>query len=134
MLQVEKNKLLVTNAFNQLYNQQRYDKETMHQYFSKDFFLYVNGKIKKLDTLIDQLAQQFQKFESMHIKFLEILADKDKVSSIHILEVISKNKEKQLWQGCALFYIEQSKIVRAFENVGVIENPDNDPLLSYFSG
>ena len=76
---------------------------------------HTDGNEKNYDDLINHLERQFQAFQKMKIQFLEMIAEDNKVFTLHALDVVLKNGERNLWQGHALFYIENNKIVRSFE-------------------
>ncbi len=114
-------KAFVKEALTEFFNHKHCDEQTMQRYLTADFIHYVDGSAKPFDELCTHLQKQVLKFKSMHIQFLDMIAEGNKVATLHTLKVITQNGETFLWQGQAIFYLREDKIFKGIELTRAIQ-------------
>jgi len=66
----------------------------------------------------------------MDIKFLEMIAEGNKVATLHVMKIITQDDVKIFWQGQAIFYIGDGKLTRAIETIQQIDESYHDAILN----
>lgn len=104
------------------------DPATISQYFSEDYVQYVDNKVLDLQGLISHMGSLPNRFSSMKLTFIELIAEGNKVLSSHIVDAISHEGNHHMMQSMAIFEITNDKITNCSELTRTIDDPPNDAL------
>ena len=125
----EKNKTIVKDALEKVINHFQCDSETISAYFSDHYIQYVDKKVLDRQGLIDHMSKLPDRFKSMSVTFLALIAENDRVFSSHIVRAISPEKEEIVMHSMAYFTLKDYKIIQCIELTRFIENPKQDLML-----
>lgn len=101
-------------------------KETYARYFSKKYIQYVDGKTLDYNKLINHMNAQKSILKSAKITFKHLIAEGNKVSSIHIIDAIKKDGGVIKAQVHAFFEVENNKIILCDELTFLISGSKGD--------
>ncbi len=108
----EHNKTLIKSLFKEMYENPNLDLEKfVPQHFSKNYIQYVDGKVMKYGSIIKHRLAQKEILTSIKIKIEHIVAEGDKVFTIHRAYATKKDGSKVQAKIIALFQIKDDKVV-----------------------
>lgn len=105
------NKSLITESFRNIVENMNVDEKIYEKYFSPDYVQYVDGKEFNYSDLIHHMKAQKGVINSAKVTVKYIVAEQDKVSTIHIVEGVTKDGKAFKVQVNALFIIRDNKII-----------------------
>lgn len=119
-------KQLVKNALIDIVEDMSATEETFAKYFSPDYIQHVDGKTLDYSMLIKHMRAQKAALQSAKITFKYLIAEGNKVSSVHVVDAIKKDGSSIKAQVNALIIIEDNKIILCDELTYLIEGSKAD--------
>jgi hypothetical protein len=95
---------------------------TYAKYMSKEYVLHIDGKTFTYPDIVANLKKQKQIMKSVKITFQNLIAEEDKVLSIHIVDAIKKDGTKVKAKVIGLFQIKDKQLVWADELTNILGN------------
>lgn len=126
MSQTEKNKALIKSSFSALFDKLEDNEEVVSQFFDKDYKQIVDGKELDYQGFIQHIKVLFSRLKSCRIEFEHIVAEGDKVCTIHYPIAVNKNGSAIKVQVNALFQIRDNKIILCHELTHLLEGEEKD--------
>jgi hypothetical protein len=105
------NKTLLKEAFTKVFANMDPADMTYTQYISKDYVQYVDGKKLNYNDFVEHLKTLKSSMKSIKVTFKDMVAEDDKVMTIHIAEGVKKDGKTIKTQFNALFQIKDHKFV-----------------------
>lgn len=100
--------------------------KTYAKYFSKDYIQYVDGKKLNYSDFVTHMKAQKSVMKSIKVTFKHIVAEGDKLATIHIVNGIKKDGSRIEAQVNALFQIKNNKIILCDELTHLIKGEKSD--------
>lgn len=119
-------KQFVKNALIDIVEDMSATEETFAKYFSPDYIQLVDGKTFDYSTLVKHMKTQKAVLQSAKITFKYLIAEGNKVSSVHIVDAIKKDGSSIKAQVNALIIIENNKIILCDELTYLIKGSKAD--------
>jgi ketosteroid isomerase-like protein len=122
----EKNKQLIKDSFNTLFSKLDASEESVSQFFDKNYKQNVDGKTLDYKGFLQHIKVLFSQLESCRVEFEHIIAEGDKVCTVHYPIAVKKNGVKVKAEVHALFQINNGKIVLCHELTHLHEGEEKD--------
>lgn len=119
-------KEFIKAAFVNLIENKNADEETCAKYFSKEYIQYVDGKILNYDHFVAHMKALMATIKSAKVTFKHIIAEGDKVTTIHRVNAVKHNGSQIEVQVNALFQIKDNKIILCDELTYLIQGEKSD--------
>lgn len=119
-------KQFIQDAFKAIIVDTNATDETYSTYFSKDYIQYVDGKELNYKGFVQHMKALKAALYSATVSFRHIIAEDDKVSTVHVINAIKKDGRKVVAQVNALMQIEDEKIVLCDELTHIIHGDASD--------
>lgn len=87
------------------------NEETYSTYFSEKYIQHVDGKTLGYKEFVDHMKAQKAAMKSVEVSFEHIVAEGDKICTVHSVNGVKKNGEKIGFKIIALFQIKEGKII-----------------------
>lgn len=100
--------------------------ETYAKYFSKDYVQYVDGKTLNYNGFIAHMAAQKAALQSAEVTFKHMVAEGDKVATVHIVKAVKKDGRAVQAQVNALFQLKDNRVILCDELTRLIEGDPSD--------
>ena len=85
--------------------------EAYSQFFSKEYIHHINGKTLHFKDFVARIKERKAALKSLKINFKYMIAEGDKIATVHIVDAISKNGQPLKVKVHMLFQIKDRKIV-----------------------
>ena len=119
-------KTLIKQAFIDLLEKKGADEKTCEKYFSKQYTQYVDGKVLNFDEFVKHMKMLMMTIKSAKVDFKHIIAEGDKVATVHQVDAIKENGEHVKVQVNAMMQILDGKIVLCDELTFLIHGDKSD--------
>lgn len=119
-------KQLIKAAFIDLIENGNASEETCAKYFSKDYTQYVDGKTLDYTHFVAHMKVLTSTLKSAKITFKHLIAEGDKVATVHIVNAIKQDGKHIEAQVNALMQIKNNKIILCDELTYLIHGEKSD--------
>lgn len=119
-------KKFIKQAFIDLIENKSADEETCAKYFSKEYIQYVDGKVLDYDHFVKHMKTLIATIKSAKVTFKHIIAEGDKVATVHKVNAIKQDGSLVEVQINALMQIKNNKIVLCDELTYLIQGEKSD--------
>ena len=119
-------KQFIKDAFANVFENMNATKEEYSKYFSKNYVQYVDGKKLNYTDFVEHVQALKSEMKSIKINFKYMVAEGDKVSTVHIANGVKKDGGIVETQFNALFEIKDHKIVLCNELSHLIKGSESD--------
>lgn len=109
------NKTLLKNAFASVFEQGQIDEASVSRYFDKQYTQWVDGHELDFNGFVEHLAAQRKRVEKVNVTFRTILAEGDQVSTVHLIDAMTKEGNAVKGKVIALFSFRNGKILSCEE-------------------
>lgn len=123
-------KMFIKEVFINLIENRDADEETYARYFSKDYIQYVDGKILDYDHFVRHMKALADTIKSAQVTFKHIIAEGDKVATIHRVNAVKHDDSQIEVQVNALFQIKDNRIILCDELTYLIQGEKSDKDLA----
>lgn len=120
------NKEFIKEVFENCIENMNATEETYTRYFSEDYIQYVDGKVLNYKDFICHMKVQKSVLKCVKITFKYMVAEGDKIATVHIAEAIKKNGKKIKAQINAIFQFRDGKIILCDELTRLVEGEKAD--------
>ncbi|MCP4473361.1 MAG: ester cyclase [Gammaproteobacteria bacterium] len=120
------NKEIIKNAFQDVLIDINTTEQSIKQYFSEDYIQYVNGKKLTFNEFVKHVFKLKSILSSIEIEFKYIVAENDKVCTVHVAQGIKNNGNLVRTQVNALFQIKKQKIILCDELTHLMTGQESD--------
>lgn len=122
----EQSKAFIKKMFTDVFVNMNSDEAVYSKYFSENYVQYVDGKKLNYPEFKEHMSALKSALKSGNITFKYMLAEVNKVATIHIASGVKKNGQNISIQVNALFLIENEKITLCDELTHLIEGDEAD--------
>ncbi|QDP71955.1 nuclear transport factor 2 family protein [Legionella israelensis] len=122
----ERNKSILKQAFKTIFEENQIDELTVAEFFSKDYQQWVDGHQLDYQGFLQHLKAQRQKIATISIEFKSVVAEKNKVATIHQVEAITQKGNPVKGKVIAHFTFENDKILSCEELTFFTEAKEED--------
>jgi ketosteroid isomerase-like protein len=104
-------KQFVQNALVDVVEDMGATEKTFAKYFSPEYIQYVDGRTLDYNSLVEHMKAQKSVLKSAKITFKHLIAEDNKVASVHVVKAIKKDGGTIEAQVNALIELDDEKIV-----------------------
>jgi len=126
----DETKKFIKDVFINLIENRDANEETYAKYFSKDYIQYVDGKILDYDHFVRHMKALSATIKSAQVTFKQIIAERDKVATIHKVNAVKHDGSQIEVQVNAFFQIKNNKIIFCDELTYLIRGEKSDKDLA----
>lgn len=108
-------KELIRTVFHLLFENESFDRETIANYFSKDYVQSVNGDTFGFNDFVNHICKVRETLSSCNIAFKTLVTEGNIVFSNHLVDAVMRNGKMVRQQVLAEFEISKGKIIRCDE-------------------
>lgn len=119
-------KKFIKEVFINLIENRDANEETYAKYFSTEYIQYVDGKILDYDHFVTHMKALSSIIKSAKVTFKHIIAESDKVATIHRVNAIKHDGSHVEVQVNAFFQIKNNKIIFCDELTYLIQGEKSD--------
>lgn len=119
-------KLFVQNALVDVVEDMGAAEKTFAKYFSQEYTQYVDGRILGYRELVEHMKAQKTVFQSAKITFKHLIAEGNKVASVHVVKAVKKDGGTIEAQVNALMELKDEKIILCDELTFLIQGTKED--------
>lgn len=123
-------KNFIQQVFQQAVEDMNATEVTYSKYFSKDYIQHVDGKKLTYSDFVAHMKTLKSVMKSIKVTFKYLLAEGDKVATVHLIDGVKKDGSIVRAQVNALFQISANKIVLCDELTRLIQGDESDEDLS----
>ncbi|WP_133128897.1 nuclear transport factor 2 family protein [Legionella nagasakiensis] len=123
---IEENKLLLKQAFKAIFEHEVVDEKTIAAFFSKDYRQWVDGHELDYQDFIQHIQAQKKRVATVSIDFKSMIAENDKVATVHLIDAITREGAPVRGKVIAQFTIKNKKIVACEELTFLHEAQEKD--------
>lgn len=120
------NKQFVKKVFANAIENLHANEEMYAKYFSKNYIQYTDGKTLNYSDFVAHLKAKKAAIKSEHVTFKYMVAEGDKVATIHEYDAIKKDGGRIKVEFHAMFQIKDNKIILCHELTRLIEGEKSD--------
>ncbi|AHE67969.1 hypothetical protein Loa_02427 [Legionella oakridgensis ATCC 33761 = DSM 21215] len=122
----EENKLLLKQAFKAIFEHDVVNEETIAAFFSKEYRQWVDGHELDYQDFIKHIQAQKKRVATVSIEFKSMIAEHDKVATVHLIDALTKEGDPVRGKVIAQFTIKNKKIVACEELTFLHEAKEKD--------
>ncbi len=126
MMPPDEAKKFIKEVFVNLIENRNADEETFAKYFSKEYIQYVDGKVLDYDHFVAHMKALASTIKSAKVTFKHIVAENDKITTIHRVNATKHDDSQVEVQVNALFQIKDNKIILCDELTYLIKGEKSD--------
>lgn len=119
-------KQIIQDALTNVVENMNLSEKTISKYFSTDYKQYVDGKFLNYNDFISHMIKQKSLLSSAKVTIKQIIVEKNKVSTIHIVDAIKKDGGVVKVQVNAFYILKNNKIILVDELTHVINGEKSD--------
>lgn len=108
-------KKIVKSAFAEIFENPNAGRIEIEKYFAENYIQSVDDKVIDFEGFVRHIALQKKVITCAKIKFLNMLQEGNKVSTVHYVEAIKHDGNKVEIKVMALFQFEDDKIIQCDE-------------------
>lgn len=116
----------IEKTFEDVIENMQADEEIISQYFSTDYIQYVDGHMLDYPGFIQHMKKQKTLINSAKVTIDHCVAEKNKICTIHRVDIDKKNNEKISVKVIAYFEIENGKIILCDELTKLLQGGEED--------
>ena len=108
-------KQILKSAFAEIFENSNAGRIEIEKYFAENYVQSVDDKVMDFEGFVRHIALQKKVITSAKVKFLNMLQEGNKVSTVHYVEAIKLDGNKVEAKVMALFQFEDDKIIQCDE-------------------
>lgn len=126
-MSTEKNKIWIQTFFKQIFEDPDVDfKKIILEKVSPDYIQIVDGKTLDFDHFFQHIIALKEVISKAEVKFEHIVAEEDKVFTIHKVHVKKKNNDEIIAKVIAMFQIKNNKLILCDELTHIEKGKEED--------
>jgi len=126
-----KNKKFIQEVFKQVFETSGVSEKVIAQYFSSNYQQWVDGHKLNYDDFIAHIKAQQSRVARVSIHFKSLVAEGNKVASIHLIDAVTKAGKPVKGRVMAQFTLEDGKITACEELTFIQEASEEDQDLGH---
>lgn len=111
----EYNKIVLRKAFKAIFESDNVDEAIIAHYFSPDYIQWVDGHELDYSGFINHLKAQKMRVARVNIDFKSLVAEGNKVASIHLIDAMTRDGHPVIGKVVAQFTFKEGKILACEE-------------------
>ena len=125
------NKEILRKAFNEVFESSSANEESIAKFFDEKYQQWVDGNELDFKGFAKHVQSQKHRVEHVSFDFKSMVAEGDKVATIHHINAITKEGDSVKGRVCAQFTFSNGKIIRCEELTFFDQVKDKDKDLGH---